>query len=91
VSDDYEQTMQRLSEGYERQLAAVLDAIDDGLEPLNDWRGVLHDVAGEIDRIVRRNVHPDDVASARSAMSLLTGVWFAEEEVERIYLGGGQA
>lgn len=78
----------QLTAGYERTRAFVLAAVEDEeREQRDDWCIALHDVAYELDRIVRRNAHPDDVAHARSAMRSLAGVWLSVEEAEALYLG----
>lgn len=86
--NDYEDLQRHLSEGYERYRGAVLAAIESSRPPLDSWTGAVHAAVSEIDRIVRRNVHPDDVASARTAMSCLAGIWLDEDESEALYLNG---
>jgi hypothetical protein len=77
-----------LNEGYERTLAFVLAAVDDDdRAPRGDWRDAVNDLALELDRIVQRDAHPDDVMHARSAMHALAGVWLSVDEAEALYLG----
>jgi hypothetical protein len=78
----------RLTEGYERLRAFAFTAAEDVDRPLrDDWRDALSDLAEGLDRIVRRDAHPDDVMYARLAMSDLVGVWLSVEETEALYLG----
>lgn len=80
--------MSAIEDGYERLYAYVMGAVESDREPHADWRLALHDVAVELDRIVRRAAHPDDVMHARSAMSNLAGVWLSVEEGEEVWMGG---
>lgn len=85
---DYDELERHLTEGYERYRDAILAATEVARPPLENWAGAVHDAVSEIDRIVRRNNHPDDVASARTAMSCLAGIWLTEDESEALYLNG---
>lgn len=77
----------RLVEGYERAEAFVRTALEDGREPLPDWRYSIHNAVQEIARIVASNAQPDDVDRARLAMHCLAGMWLGEVEREALYLG----
>lgn len=77
----------RRSDGYERIKAAVDAALADARVPLENWRDAVEDATDEIDRIVDRNAHPDDVGHARIAMGLLARVWFSDDEIDSLYLG----
>jgi hypothetical protein len=85
---EYQELGRRQAAGYERTFEFVLDAVEDEeREPRPDWRVALHDLAQDLDRIIRRNAHPDDVAHARSAMHSLAGVWLSVEEAEALWVG----
>jgi hypothetical protein len=73
--------------GYLRNRAFVEEALDSGREPRADWREAIGDVLADLDRIVRRNAHPDDVMWARLATGTLCGIWLTVDECEALYLG----
>ena len=85
--DSYHAIQERLSAGYERVAEFVRAAADSERKPRHDWQLALEDVAADIDRIVQRDAHPDDVGHARAAMHSLAGVWLTAEEAEALYLG----
>ena len=72
-----------LDETY-KNIRSFLQAVveDETREPLSDWRSAISDALLEIDRIVRRNAHLDDVMHARGAAYDLAGIWLSTEECE---------
>lgn len=77
----------QLAGGYERLYAFVKGAIDSGRPLRDDWSDALADMLIDLDAVVQRAGHPDDVLHARSAMSSLAGLWLSVEEAEAVYLG----
>lgn len=53
-----------------------------------DWRSSLADVLAELDRVVERAGHPDDVSYARAGIAAVASMFLTVEQVEAAYLGG---
>lgn len=79
--------MSNLDLAYGKALGFALVALREH-RPLNkDWRDALHDALQGLDRIVRRNAHPDDVSNARLAMDSLLGLWLSDDERDALAAG----
>lgn len=50
------------------------------------WSSLV-DAISEINAIVERNAHPDDVGHARLAVHALLGLWLNEDEVDALFPG----
>jgi len=87
MSEDRIELERRISAGYQRLFTFVWHAIEDRRPARGDWRAAVLDVAKELDRIVQRNAHPDDVMRARTAMSSLAGIWLDPDETDDVYEG----
>jgi hypothetical protein len=66
----------------------VFAAIESRRPPGPEMWDTLEDLANTIQRIIRRNAHPDDVSSAREAMTHLAGIWLNTDEIDEIALDG---
>jgi hypothetical protein len=79
-----------ITTGYERLFRFVIDQCDEipiaALQ--SDWRTTIRDAVYDIDRIVRRNAHPDDVMRARLAIGSLAGLWLTTDEIDELYATG---
>jgi hypothetical protein len=66
---------------------AVREAIADGRPLARDWPGAAGDVLSELEEILERGNHPDDVDRAQKAIMSLAGLWMTVEEAEQVFLG----
>lgn len=79
----------KVAEGCERVAALAREMVAGEtcvLQP--DWRDSLADVLAELERIVDRAGHPDDVSYAQAGIAAVASMFLTVEQVEAAYLGG---
>lgn len=70
---------------WNQQFAGFIRArCEAGQSPRGDWLNAIDDAVQNIQRVVHRSAHPDDVADARSAVSSLAGIWLTAAEKDAL-------